>query len=176
MVEYRRNFVPGGTYFFTVALHDRTSSYLADHVGHLRLSIRTVKAKAPFEEIATVVLPDHMHVIWKLPRQDCDYPGRWKAIKSLFTRSLVKSGVALTKNPMGEYRLWQRRYWEHTIKDNNDLKIHIDYIHYNPVKHGCVDRVAAWPHSSFHRYVADGMLPEDWGGDMRDATTICFGE
>ena len=105
MVGYRRNFVAGGTYFFTVALQNRTSSYLIDYNNLLLQSVQTVKSKSCFDEVATVILPDHMHTIWKLPDDDFDYPARWKAIKSLFTRSLVKSGVPLGKNTRGEYSL-----------------------------------------------------------------------
>ena len=176
MVGYRRNFVPGGTYFFTAALQDRTSTYFIDHIDHLLQSVQTVKSKSRFDEVATVVLPDHLHTIWTLPRDDFDYPGRWKAIKSLFTRSLLKYGVPLKKNARGEYLLWQRRYWEHTIMDEQDLKSHIDYIHYNPVKHGYVDNVSAWSHSSFHRYVQSGMLPEDWSGVVKEIKGMNFGE
>ena len=176
MVGYRRNFVPGGTYFFTAALQDRTSSYLIDHIDPLRQSIQMVKNKSHFDEIATVIMPDHLHTIWKLPKNDFDYPGRWKAIKSLFTRSIVKSGVPLVKSARGEYQLWQRRYWEHTITDEQDLKTHIDYIHYNPVKHGYVDKISEWKPSSFHRFVRAGILPDDWGESLNDLEDMNFGE
>ena len=176
MVAYRRNFVPGGTYFFTAALADRASTHLVDHIALLLRSFDASKQQRPYKEIATVILPDHLHTIWRLPYNDFDYPGRWKAVKSLFTRLLVKSGVRLVKNNRGEYRVWQRRYWEHTISDEQDLRSHIDYIHYNPVKHGYVDEVSAWPYSSFHRYVAAGILPIDWGGGIRDSAKSNFGE
>jgi len=176
MVGYRRNFVHGGTYFFTAALQDRTSSYLIDYIDPLRQSIQKVKSKSHFDEIATVILPDHLHTIWKLPTNDSDYPGRWKAIKSFFTRSLVKSGVPLVKNARSEYQLWQRRYWEHTILDEQDLRSHIDYIHYNPVKHGYVDKASEWMPSSFHRFVRAGILPDDWGDSLNDLEDMNFGE
>ena len=176
MVGYRRNFVAGGTYFFTATLQDRTSTCLIDHIDILLQSIHTVKSKSHFNEIAFVILPDHLHTIWKLPDGDFDYPGRWKAIKSLFTRSLLKTGVSLEKNARGEYLLWQRRYWEHTIIDEQDLKAHIDYIHYNPVKHGFVEKVSTWTHSSFHSYVQKTLLPNDWGGNMSDLEDMSFGE
>jgi putative transposase len=123
-----------------------------------------------------VILPDHIHTIWKLPDNDFDYPSRWKAIKSLFTRLLVRSGERLVKNTRGEYLLWQRRYWEHTITDTRDLQLHIDYIHYNPVKHGYVDSVTDWAHSSFHHYVQSGVLPDDWGGVNNSDEGMGFGE
>jgi putative transposase len=111
---------------------------------------------------AIVILPDHLHAIWTLPDGDADYSGRWRAIKSRFTRELRASGIPLTCDDRGEYRLWQRRFWEHTIRDDNDFNRHVDYIHWNPVKHGLTFRVADWPYSSFHRYTRLGLLPEDW--------------
>ena len=176
MVGYRRSFVPGGTYFFTVTLQNRNSNYLIDHVDHLLESVQAVKKKSHFNEIASVILPDHLHTIWKLPKGDFDYPGRWKAIKSLFSKSLVKSGVPLVKNHRGEYPLWQRRYWEHTILNERDLTSHIDYIHYNPVKHGYVSKVSDWRWSSFHNYVSNGILPADWGGAFIEISSVAFGE
>ncbi|GAB6041876.1 REP-associated tyrosine transposase [Endothiovibrio diazotrophicus] len=163
MVGYRRNFVPGGSFFFTVTLRDRRSNLLVRHVDELREAVRAVKRTRPFEIVAMVVLPDHIHALWVLPEGDSDYPGRWRAIKSRFTRALVQRGLGLMRDKRGEYRFWQRRYWEHTIRDDEDLTRHVDYIHYNPVKHGHVGRVRDWPHSSFHRFVADGRLPPEWG-------------
>ena len=176
MVGYRRNFVRGGTYFFTVVLQDRTSSYLIDYNDQLLQSIQTVKNKTHFSEIAFVIMPDHLHTIWKLPENDHDFPGRWRAIKSLFTRTLVKSGVPLVKNSRGEYLLWQKRYWEHTLSNSEDLQSHIDYIHYNPVKHGYVNDVSDWAHSSFHRYVDKGLLPENWGSGVNIKQSVDYGE
>jgi putative transposase len=164
MVNYRRNFVPGGTYFFTVNLRDRSSSFLTEHIGLLRAAFRVVKHKQPFDVDAIVILPEHLHAIWTLPQGDADYPGRWRAIKSTFTRAVVKSGVVVKCNEKREYALWQRRYWEHTIADEDDLRRHVDYIHFNPVKHGWAKQVADWPFSSFHQYVQQGILPTDWAG------------
>jgi putative transposase len=164
MVSYRRNLVPGGTFFFTVTVADRRSSVLVDHIGSLRRAFRTTRREHPFAIDAMVVLPDHFHIVMTLPPDDADFPGRWKRIKSLFTRHVVAAGVACERNPRGEYSLWQRRFWEHTIRDEADLIRHFDYIHYNPVKHGLVPRAGDWPHSSFHRYVKLGVLPRDWGG------------
>ena len=162
MVNYRRNLVPGGTYFFTVTLRDRSSRLLAEHIGSLRAAFREAKRKHPFHIDAIVILPEHLHTIWTLPEDDADYPGRWRAIKSAFTHAVVKSGVAVARNEKGEYALWQRRYWEHTITDEDDFRHHADYIHFNPVKHGWAKQVADWPHSSFHQYVKRGILPPDW--------------
>jgi putative transposase len=111
-----------------------------------------------------VVLPDHLHAIMTLPDSDADFSGRWRRIKSLFTHRLVASGVAISRNDRGEFALWQRRFWEHTIRDEADFERCADYIHYNPVKHGHVASPADWPHSSLHRYVRGGILPADWGG------------
>jgi putative transposase len=114
-----------------------------------------------------VVLPDHVHTIMTLPPRDADFPGRWRRIKGLFTRTAVAAGATAARNRKGEYSLWQRRFWEHTIRDEEDFARHVDYIHFNPVKHGLVRRVRDWPYSSFHRYVRSGLLPADWGGSIR---------
>jgi putative transposase len=167
MVRYRRHRVPGGTFFFTVTLQDRRSRALVEHVRALRLAVRTARVERPFSIDAVVILPDHLHAIFSLPPGDADFSGRWRRIKSLFTRQ-VRSTERLDRSPKGEYGLWQRRFWEHTIRDEDDLVRHVDYIHWNPVKHGLVSRVRDWPHSSFHRYVRMGWLAEDWGGDVGD--------
>jgi putative transposase len=170
MVAYRRNFVSGGTYFFTVTLRDRRSRVLVDHVDLLREAFRDVRRERPFILDAIVVLPEHLHTVMTLPKGDADYSGRWRAIKSAFSRSLAKAGVRLRQGHRGEYRLWQRRFWEHTIRDEDDLQTHVDYIHYNPVKHALVERAAAWPYSSIHRFIRRGWIPADWG-----VAPDCFG-
>ena len=167
MVRYRRNRVPGGTFFFTVTLRDRRSRALVEYVGALRSAVRTTREERPFTIDAAVILPDHLHAIFTLPPGDADFSGRWRRIKSLFTRQ-VRSRERVARSPKGDYRLWQSRFWEHTIRDDNDYARHIDYIHWNPVKHGLVSRVCDWPYSSFHRYVRMGWLAEDWGGDVGD--------
>lgn len=164
MVLYRRNRITGGTYFFTVTLRDRKSTLLVDRIDPLRAAFRTVKRAHPFRIDAMVILPEHLHAIWTLPPEGDDYSGRWRAIKALFTRSLAKSGHRMARNPKGEYDLWQRRFWEHTIRDDEDLRRHVEYIHFNPVKHGQVARVSDWPYSTFHRYVRLGVYPIDWAG------------
>jgi putative transposase len=170
MVNYRRNFVPDGTYFFTVTLRNRHSQQLTRSIDLLIQAFRNTLRIKPFSCDATVILPDHLHAIWTLPPGDIDYPGRWKAIKSNFSRGLAKSGIPVEKRHDGSALVWQRRYWEHTIRDNNDLNRHIDYIHMNPVKHGWVKRVADWPYSSFHRYVRHGLLPLDWASNSLSDT------
>ncbi|MCQ8119765.1 REP-associated tyrosine transposase [Methylomonas rosea] len=165
MTEYRRHRVQGGTYFFTVNLADRSQTLLTDHIEVLRLSLRTVKQKHPFTIEAIVVLPEHLHAIWTLPDGDDDFSLRWRQIKSAFSRHFERgekiSNSRMLKNERG---IWQRRFWEHRIKDDNDFARHVDYIHFNPVKHGHVAVVADWPYSSFHQFVNQGILPMDWGG------------
>jgi putative transposase len=175
MVRYRRNLVPGGTYFFTLTLVDRRSSVLVDHIDALRAAIRRARRERPFAIDAIVVLPDHLHAVLTLPPNDADYSGRWRLIKTLFSNAVIAAGGPVKRHPNHELALWQRRFWEHTIRNDDDLTRHVEYIHFNPVKHGLVSRVRDWPHSSFHRYVPDGLLPNDWAGDA-DNTGVDFGE
>ena len=173
MVGYRRNRVAGGTYFFTVVLHDRASGLLTTHIDLLRKSLRETIYRHPTRIEAMVILPDHLHCIWTLPPNDDDYPARWKMCKSRFSQKLHQTGATPPPNAQGEYPIWQRRYWERTIRDDSDLRRCIDYIHFNPVKHGHAQQVAGWPYSSFHRFVRAGLLPADWGGGSSDG---CYGE
>ena len=161
MPNYQRNFLPGGSYFFTVNLQDRRSSLLTDHIGLLRDSVRQCLQVAPFTIHAWVVLPDHIHAVWGLPEGDADYSGRWRRIKKSFTKGLPES-VLCPVNKRGERSVWQKRFWEHTLRDQEDFDRHLDYVHYNPVKHGWVLRVADWPYSTFHRAVQQGMYVSDW--------------
>ena len=163
MPDYRRNRVPGGTFFFTVNLFDRHSNLLVTHIDALRDAVRRVRARAPFHIEAWVVLPDHLHCLWTLPQGDADFPGRWRAIKIAFAKSLPgvePRSAVMTRR--GERGIWQRRYWEHTIRDDQDYAAHFDYIHFNPVKHGLVGHPADWPHSTFHRCGANGLYPAGW--------------
>jgi putative transposase len=175
MVRYRRNFVPGGTYFFTVTLADRTSSALVHHVSALRTAFRIARHERPFTIEAIGILPEHLHAIWTLPSGDSDFSGRWRRIKAHFTHRLVAAGVPVRRHRDGEYAFWQRRFWEHTIRDEIDFERHVDYVHFNPVKHRLVSRVSEWPYSSFHAYVRRGLLPADWAGDA-DEPVKDFGE
>ncbi|AYC34512.1 transposase [Pseudomonas cavernae] len=164
-MRYRRAFVPGGTFFFTVNLADRSQTLLTDHIDALRASIRHVRSLHPFGIPAMVVLPDHLHALWQLPENDCDYPLRWSLIKAGFSRAIGHSEtVTLSRRLKRERGIWQRRYWEHQIRDEQDLARHIDYIHGNPLKHGYVSRAVDWPYSSIHRYVREGMVTPDWAG------------
>jgi putative transposase len=131
----------------------------------LRRIYRSVAERRPFETVAICILPDHLHAIWSLPERDADFSSRWSLIKAGFSRGLAssttRSARQLAKREKG---LWQRRYWEHVVRDERDFGRHLDYIHFNPVKHKLVSRVCDWPHSSFHQYVARGELPLDWAG------------
>ena len=175
MVRYRRNFLPGGTYFFTVTLSDRRSTPLVDHVNELRDAFRAARRERPFAVEAIVILPGHLHAIFALPPDDADFSGRWRRIKGHFSTALIDAGVHLKRNANGGLALWQRRFWEHTIRNENDFARHVDYVHFNPVKHGLVSRVCDWPYSSFHRYVREKVLPQDWAGDAREGGAD-FGE
>ena len=169
MPNYRRNYVPGGTYFFTVVTHERRPILTTD-LGRrcLRRAITTAQRRRPFELVAVVLLPDHFHAIWALPPGDSKYPHRWKRIKEAFTTAfLAGGGVEGTRSDsrtkQGERGVWQRRFWEHTVRDEDDLKRCVDYVHWNPVKHGLVSAVKDYRWSSFARFVRAGEYPEDWG-------------
>jgi putative transposase len=175
MTSYRRDHTPGATWFFTLALANRQSTLLTDHVHLLRTCFGQVMQRHPWTLDAIVILPDHLHALCTLPANDADYALRWRQIKSAFSRALPRSEtISRSRLGKGERGIWQRRYWEHRIRDEADFNRHVDYIHNNPRKHGHVSRVADWPWSSFHRYVREGILPTDWAGD--DAEEIRAGE
>jgi putative transposase len=169
MPNYRRNFVRGGTYFFTVVAHMRRPILSTpDALRSLRTARRTVARERPFDLIAVVLLPDHLHTVWSLPPGDLDYSTRWGQIKEAFTRSFRSSGGtegprSLSRVRKRERAVWQRRFWEHTVRDEDDLERCVDYVHWNPVKHGLVERVQDYPWSSFHRYVRAGDYDIGWG-------------
>jgi len=164
MPDYRRNRVPGATYFFTVSLHDRRSDLLVRHIDALRDAVREVRRRLPFHIDGWVVLPDHMHCLWTLPEGDSDFPERWRRIKAAFTRALPDVERSPVKLRKGERGVWQRRYWEHTIRDERDYAAHMDYVHFNPVKHGLVANVGDWPYSSFGQCVVAELYPAQWLG------------
>ena len=159
MSNYRRHYINGGTWFFTVNLKDRQSDLLIRNIAELRGAVRVVKRIKPFYIDAWVILPEHLHCIWTLPANDCDFSSRWREIKKRFTQSLLHQTV------------WQPRFWEHTIRDERDYRRHIDYIYINPIKHGWVSRVQDWPFSTFHRHVREGVYPVDWAGELMDLET-----
>jgi putative transposase len=176
MTNYRRNFVSGGSYFFTVNLADRRQQLLTQHIELLRTAFRYAQKRHPFTIEATVVLPDHLHAIWTLPEADANFALRWRLIKTEFSRAVPDGErVSPSRFNKGERGIWQRRYWEHTIRDEGDFERHVNYIHFNPVKHGYVSRVKDWPFSSFHGMVRDGIYPDDWAGDTREGG-VDFGE
>jgi putative transposase len=169
MSRYRRIKADGGVFFFTVTLADRSSDLLVRHIDRLRRIYASVQSCHPFETVAICILPDHLHAVWAMPLGDTDYPLRWSTIKAGFSRGLMETAPrSASKVAKRERGLWQRRYWEHTIRDDADFERHVDYIHFNPVKHGYVKKVSDWPYSSFHRYVTRGLLATDWGGDAGD--------
>ena len=164
MTEYRRVHVPGASWFFTVNLEKRHgNNLLVDQIDLLRAAFETVRMSHPFHLDAVVILPDHLHCIMTLPEGDADFSTRWNLIKGNFSRAIGKGEpVSASREKRGERGIWQRRFWEHLIRDQEDFNRHADYIHWNPVKHGWVCRVADWPHSSFHEYVKRGIYPADW--------------
>ena len=169
-MRYRRTWQPGGTYFFTVNLADRSSNLLVAAVDTLREVVRIVKARHPFDILAWVVMPDHLHVLWTLPDGDGDNATRWALIKSGFSRHIPPGEqVAASRRRKGERGIWQRRFWEHLITDETDLSRHFDYVHINPVKHGHAQRASDWPYSSIHRYIHAGWITRDWAAGPQDA-------
>jgi len=166
MPDYRRAWHPGGTYFFTVNLLQRANSdLLVRHIDILREAIRATRRTFPFEIHAWVVMPDHMHCVISLPPGDTDFAVRWRWIKVRFSRSVPdREWRSEVRQRRGERGIWQRRYWEHLIRDERDFAAHVDYVHINPVKHSLVGRVADWPHSTFHRFVEEGVYPPEWAG------------
>ena len=179
MVRYRRNFIPGGTFFFTLTLRDRASRLLVEHIDTLREAFRAARQRYPFAIDAIVVLPEHLHLLMTLPPDDAGYDSRIRYIKGRFSRRLAQAGVPIHRDDRGGFDLWQRRYWEHTVRDDEDLQCHVEYIHFNPVKHGHAVRAADWPHSSIHRYIRMGLVNEDWAFQAEEGTAsreLNFGE
>jgi len=165
MTNYRRFFQDNPTWFFTVNLAERRNNrLLVDKIDALRAAFSYVKQRKRFRIDVVVIMPDHLHTIWTLPAEDIEFSIRWNMLKGHFSRSLEKSErVSESRGKRGERGIWQRRFWAHSITGQQDYNRHIDYIHWNPVKHGYVKRVADWPHSSFHQFVSQGVYPENWG-------------
>ena len=155
-------------------LAERNADTLVRHIDDLREVTRRVKETHPFSIVAMVVLPEHLHTIWRLPPGDGDFPMRWSLLKAGFSRRINK-GERLRPSRVAkrERGIWQRRYWEHQIRDETDLARHVDYIHYNPVKHGWVTRAVDWPHSTLHGYIERGIMSSDWGGGIGDDGVGC---
>lgn len=174
MSRYRRAHIQGGTYFFTLSTLRRQPVLTLPTVRTaLREAIQIARARYPFEILAWVLLPDHLHCIWTLPPDDADFGIRWSLIKRHVTQAanLKTTGIAVSQSRLArrEGTLWQRRFWEHAIRDEEDLRRHVDYIHWNPVKHGLTQRVSDWPYSTYHRYVREGIYAADWGGFTEQA-------
>ena len=182
MPNYRRSATLGGLYFFTLVTYQRRKIFHDAQTRHwLRDAIDATRKKYPFDVDAWVLLPEHLHCIWRLPEKDKDFSTRWSLIKSRFSkrsRDYLHDPARLTasREVHRESTIWQRRFWEHEIRDEADYRTHMDYIHINPVKHGLVERVKDWPWSTFHRYVREGMYPESWGGRIVQRNGRNFGE
>ncbi len=176
-MRYRRSKTRGGTYFFTLVLQDRKQDLLIRHIDALRHAFRETQKATPFILDAICILPEHLHLLMTLPEGDKNYPMRIRLIKTRFSKSIPKNEtINDSRLKKSERGIWQRRYWEHQIRDENDFVRHVDYIHYNPIKHKLVARVMDWPYSSFHRYLAAGILPTDWAGNATAFTGYDFGE
>ncbi|MGD0216520.1 MAG: transposase [Desulfobaccales bacterium] len=161
-----RAFVPGGTFFFTVTLLERRRQLLTENIDNLQEVFTAIRRRRPFTIEAIVILPDHLHCIWTLPSGDADFSARWHDIKARFAAQ-ISGGERLSPRRLqkGERGVWQRRFWEHLIRDEGDYERHLDYILYHPVKHGQVARVADWPYLSFHRFVEGGLYNLEWGAE-----------
>ena len=165
-MKYRRSNLCGACYFFTLVTHQRQNLLtIPQNIDRLRMAFKREKQKYPFDLEAIVILPDHLHALWTLPQNDHDYSSRWNRIKRFFSVGCVGAQTiqSISRQSKREQPVWQRRFWEHAIRDENDWRRHMDYIHYNPVKHGYVRSVAEWPYSSFARCVAKGWYAADWG-------------
>lgn len=182
MSNYRRANTKGGTYFFTVVTYRRQRFLCNENIREaLRGGIRDVQTIHPFTIDGWVLLPDHLHCIWTLPTDDADFGVRWAMIKRFVTK---KCGPDLrredwmneSKRRRKESTIWQRRFWEHQIRDDRDYENHMDYLHFNPVKHGLVGKVKEWPHSTFHRYVGKGVYHQNWAGDGVETIAKEYGE
>ena len=177
-MRYRRAFVAGGSFFFTLVTEKRRPLFAsAEAVDVLRCAFRSVRSTRPFALDAIVVLPDHLHCIWTLPPGDADFATRWRLIKTWFTKHYdpalrpIQNGVRMRRQ---EQALWQHRYWEHMLRDEADFERHVEYIHYNPVKHGYVTSPLEWPHSSFRRYVEAGVYEAGWGQGQMDFEDVGY--
>jgi putative transposase len=172
MSNYRRAWREGGTYFFTVnCLQRHHNDLLVRQIDTLREVVKNVRIRHPFSIHGWVVLPEHLHCVIELPTGDHDFAVRWRLIKGNFSKAVAKTEKrSISRETRGERGLWQRRYWEHLIRNEADYAAHMDYLHYNPVKHGHVSLVKDWPYSTFHGLVAQGIYPQDWAGGESNLT------
>ena len=165
-MRYRRVFISGASYFFTFVTHQRAALFSDPvEIERYRRTVQKVRCERPFTLEAEVILPDHVHTLWTLPERDADYPTRVRLIKAAFTRASVRQWInrSESRSAKREQTVWQRRYWEHTIRDERDFQAHLDYIHINPVKHGLVAAARDWPQSTFHEWVERGVYDATWG-------------
>ncbi|MBN2590357.1 MAG: transposase [Sedimentisphaerales bacterium] len=168
MPDFRRYFTPGGTFFFTVVTHNRHPIFCSDKARELlRQSIQEIKKGKTFESLAFVLLPEHFHCIWRLPQEDGNFTVRMACIKKMFTKLWLDNGgeevqISKTRQKHREKGIWQKRFWEHTIRDEDDYINHVNYIHYNPVKHNLAKCPHEWPYSTFHRWMRDGYYQQEW--------------
>ncbi len=184
MTNYRRIYIPGSTLFFTLITYKRQKFLTSETARHcLKSAWRLVNKNHPFELTALVLLPDHLHCIWKLPKEDVNFSMRWSKIKKHFSKNYLSLSNGYkpqrTRSMMkrNESGLWQRRFWDHIIRNDQDFINHLNYIHYNPVKHGLVDSPSDWPYSTFHKYVKLDFYEKDWGSDPIEFDKIQnFGE
>jgi putative transposase len=175
-MQYRRAFLPGGSFFFTLVTEQRRPLLASpESVEVLRNAMRTVRNTRPFDVAAMAVLPDHLHCILTLPPGDHDFATRWRLIKTWFTKHADPSLRTVpdpSRAKRGEQTIWQHRYWEHALRDDEDFIRHVEYIHYNPVKHGLAKSPADWPYSSFGKFVKEGIYAPDWGASEPDFTGV----
>lgn len=169
-MRYRRLLLPGATYFFTLVTYERRKLFNhSDRVALWNQAVSKVQRKRPFEIVAEIILPDHLHTMWSLPEGDADYATRIRLVKTALTKSVTtgapEDGGSESRMRKGERLVWQRRYWEHAIRNEADLQAHLDYIHYNAVKHGFVCRARDWPYSTFETWVERGVYDPNWGSD-----------
>ena len=168
-VRYRRAVQKGGTFFFTIVTYHRRPLFTTPaNVDLLRQSFRHVRSSHPFILEAAVILPDHLHCVLILPTEDLDFSTRVRLIKKDFSRHFAEKferTVIPSRKKKSEVMVWQRRFWEHLIRDDTDLRRHVEYIHYNPLKHGLTSSPREWPYSSFYQYVRRGFYSADWGGN-----------
>jgi len=177
MPNYRRAWMPGGTYFFTINLLQRKPNDLLVHnINNFRAAVRNVLLRHPFTIHGWVVLPDHFHCLITLPQNDTNFALRWRLIKGGFSKSIPHTEwQSKSRMKRGGRGIWQRRYWEHMIRDERDFSAHMDYIHINPVKHGLVKQVVDWPYSTFHRLVDQGVYDNNWAGSS-EADTLEYAD
>ncbi len=169
MPRFRRNYVPGGTYFFTLVMHRRRPILTTPLARRcLRGALTAERERAPFELVAIALLPDHLHAVWTLPDGDANFTLRWQRIKEGFTRRYLVGGgteaeITGARSQRRERGVWQPRFWEHTVRDEDDFDRCLTYVHYNPVKHGLADAPGEYPWSSFQKFVDRGWYEPTWG-------------